>query len=221
MPYTNQPQMGKYTQFSNQMGQNPQQGIYQNAYQNYSGMPYGGFELYRNQYPYHQNTPNPFAPTKLPFLATLELPDLSKLMNDPIRHHFAWPLVPVKIPTDIPKFIGKTGEHPANYITTYHLWCVSNSFLDDLVKLWLFTRTLTSNVAKWFIELPFASFFDFQSLAIAFLTHFQLPILYEMGTILLTSLQKNIATHISDHIHEWRRCKRLVKAPILDALLVD
>jgi len=158
---------------------------------------------------------------KLPFLSTLELPDLSKLMNDPIWHHPAWPLVPIKIPTDIPKFDGKTGEDPANHITTYHLWCVSNWFLDDSIKLWLFPRTLTGNVTKWFIKLPFASFFDFQSLVIAFLTHFQLPIRYEMGTELLTSLRKNTATHISDRIHEWRRCRRLVKAPIPDALLED
>jgi hypothetical protein len=138
--------------------------------------------------PYNQNTQNPFAPTKLPFLATLEFPDLSKLTNNPIRHHFAWPLVPVKIPTDIPKFDGKIGEFPTNHITTYHLWCVSNSFLDDSIKLWLFPKILIGNMVKWFIKLPSTTFFYFQSLAIAFLTHFQLPIRYEMGTELLTSL---------------------------------
>ena len=137
----------------------------------YSRIPYGGFDLNVNQYPFSQYIQNPFSPTKLPFLATLELPDLSKLTNDPIRHHFAWPLVPIKIPTDIPKFDGKTGEDLANHITTYHLWCVSNLFLDDSIKLRLFPRTLTGNVAKWFIELPTSSFFNFQSLAITFLTH--------------------------------------------------
>ena len=146
---------------------------------------------------------------------------MSKLTNNPIRHHFAWPPVPVKILTDIPKFNGKTGEDPSNHITTYHLWCVSNSFLDDSIKLRLFSMTLTDNTVKWFIELSSTSFFDFQSLAIAFLTHFQLPIRYEMGTELLTSLRQNTTTHISDHIHEWRRCRWLVKALTLDALLVD
>ena len=126
---------------------------------------------------------------KLPFLVTLELPNLSKLTNDPIRHHFAWPPIPVKIPMDIPKFDGKTGEDPTKHITTYHLRCIFNSFLDDFIRLRLFTRGLIGNAAKWFIELSSASFFDFQSLAIAFLTHFQLPIRYEMGTELLTSLQ--------------------------------
>jgi hypothetical protein len=76
-------------------------------------------------------------------------------------------------------------------------------------------------VAKWSIELPATSFFDFQSLAIAFLTHFQLPIWYETSTELLTSLHQNTATHISNHIHEWRGRKRLVKALIPDALLAD
>ena len=203
------------------MGQNPQQGMYQNANQTYSGMPYVISRLYSNQYPYNQNTQNPFAPTKLPFLATLELPYLSKLMNDPIRHQFAWPPVLVKIPTDIPKFDGKTGEDLANHITTYHMWCVSNSVLDDSIKLLLFPRTLTHNATKWFIELLSTSFFDFQSLAIAFLTHFQLSIWYEMGTEILSSLRQNTATHISDHIHEWRRCRMLVKALSPDALLAN
>ena len=190
MPYPNQPQMGGYTQFSNQIGQNPQQGMYQYVNQTYSRMPYGGFGLYANQYPYNQPTQNPFTPTKLPFLATLELPDLSKLMNDPIRHHFAWPPVPVKIPTNIPKFDGKTGEDPANHITRYHLWCVSNSFLDDSIKFHFFPKTLIGNAMKWFIDLPSTSFLNFQSLPIEFLTHFELPIRYETGTKRLTSLHQ-------------------------------
>ena len=55
----------------------------------------------------------------------------------------------------------------------------------------------------------------------AFLTHFQLPIRYEMGTELLTSLQQSTSTHISDHIHEWRQCQRLIKTTIRDQLLAD
>ena len=92
--------------------------------------------------PFNQTS---FVHSPLPFLATLELLDLSKLTNDPILHHSAWPSVPVKIPTDILKFEGKTGDDPTSHITTYHLWCVSNSMLDDLVKLLLFPRTLTGN----------------------------------------------------------------------------
>ena len=120
-------------------------------------------------------------------------------------HHPSWPLVLVKILTNILKFEGKMGDDLASHITTYHLWCVSKSMLDDSIKLRLFPRTLIGNAAKWFIELPTSSFHDFGSLAMAFLTHFQLPICYETGMDLLTSLCQNIATHISDHIHEWRR----------------
>lgn len=68
--------------------------------------------------------------------------------------------------------------------------------------LHLFPHTLTRNVAKWFIELPTSSFHDFGSLDMVFLTHFQLPIHYEMGTNTLTSLCQNITTDISDYIHE-------------------
>ena len=54
-----------------------------------------------------------------------------------------------------------------------------------------------------------------------FLTQFQIPIRYEMGTEILTSLRQNNATHISGHIHEWQCYKRLVKAPIHDKLFAD
>ena len=84
--------------------------------------------------------------------------------------------------------------------------------LDNSIKVRLFPRTLTGNAAKWFIKLPTSSFRDFGSLAMAFLTHFQLPIRCETRMDLLTSLRQNTATHISDHIHEWHRRRRLVKA---------
>ena len=81
------------------------------------GRPYGPFG--RNSMSSFNQTS--FGNTPLPFLATLELLDLSKLTNDPILHHLAWPLVPIKIPTDILKFEGKTRDDPASHITTYHL----------------------------------------------------------------------------------------------------
>jgi hypothetical protein len=55
----------------------------------------------------------------------------------------------------------------------------------------------------------------------SFLTHFQLPIRYETGTELLTSLHQTTSIHISDHIHEWRRRQRLIKAVIPDQLLAE
>jgi hypothetical protein len=126
---------------------------------------------------------------KLPFLATLDLPDLSRLTNDPIFHYLVWLAIPAKLPSDIPKFDGKSGEDPNNHVMTFHLWCSSNSLMDDSIRLHLFQRMLTGSATKWYIELPRASFHDFNSLAMSFLTHFQLPIQYETGTELLTSLR--------------------------------
>ena len=124
-----------YAQYPNPIDLNPHQGMYPYTTNPYPGIPYGGSGMNVNQNPSIQSTQNPFAPTKLPFLATLEFPYLSKLTNYPIRHNFAWPPIPMKIPIDIPKFDGKIGEYLATHIVTYHLWCVSNSFLDDSIKL--------------------------------------------------------------------------------------
>jgi hypothetical protein len=75
--------------------------------------------------------------------------------------------------------------------------------MDDSICLCLFQRTLTGTVSKWYIELPMIFFSDYGTLAMAFLTHFQLPIHYEIGTEFLTSLSKYNSTHIPDHIDEW------------------
>jgi hypothetical protein len=45
-------------------------------------------------------TPQP----QLPFMAMLNMPDLSKLMNDYVRHDPSWSPIPTKLPSDIPKF---------------------------------------------------------------------------------------------------------------------
>ena len=157
---------------------------------------------------------------QLPFLVTLDLPDLSKLISDPIRNNPSWPPILVKLPLDIPKFDGKQGDDPKNHVMTFHLWCSSKSIMDDSIQLRLFQWTLTGTATKWYIELPEHSFVDFGSLATVFLTQFQLPIRYEIGIDLLTSLWQNTSTHIFDHIHESIR-RRLIKAPILDQLLAD
>jgi len=58
---------------------------------------------------------------------------------------------------------------------------------------------------KWYIELQRGTFQDFNSLSMDFLTHLQLPIRYETGTKLLTSLRQTNSIHIFNHIHEWRQ----------------
>jgi hypothetical protein len=81
---------------------------------------------------------NPPPPPPMPYLASLNTPDLSKLMNDPILHDPTWPNMPTKLPSDIPKFEGKSGEDPANHVMTFHLWFSSNNIMDDLIHLRLF-----------------------------------------------------------------------------------
>jgi hypothetical protein len=158
---------------------------------------------------------------QLLFLATLDLPDLSRLTNDPIFNSPVWPVIPAKLPSDIPKFDGKSGEDPNNHVMNFYLWCLSNSLMDDSICLRLFQRTLTGSATKWYIELPCASLHDFNSLAMSFLMHFQLPIRYEMGTELLTSLRQTEYVHLSDHIHEWRLRQRMIKVIIPDILLAQ
>ena len=108
------------------------------------------------------------------------------------------------MPSDIPKFDGKYSEDTKNHVMTFHLWCSSNSLMDGSICLRIFQRTVTSIAAKSYIMLPQHSFWNFNALAMAFLTHLQFPIQYETGTDLLNSLQQTTSTHIYDHIHEWR-----------------
>jgi hypothetical protein len=119
---------------------------------------------------------NPPPPLHMPYLASLNIPDLTKLTNDPILHDATWPAMPTKLPSDIRKFEGKVGDDPANHIMTFHLWCSSNSIMEDSVRLHLFQRTLTGPSAKWYVEEKSGSHTTFESLAKAFLTFFQLPI---------------------------------------------
>jgi len=104
---------------------------------------------------------------------------------------------------------------------TYHLWCASNTISDDSIRLRLFQCTLIGLAVNWYIELPRASFYNFSQLATSFLTHFQLPVRYDNGTELLTSLKQSTSTYIFDHIHEWQRRQRLVKVFIPDEILVE
>jgi hypothetical protein len=163
----------------------------------------------------------PHVNKQLPFLATLDLPDLSRILNDPIHHSPQWSAIPTKLPYDIPKFDGKAGEDPKNHVMTFHLWCSYNSLMGDSIHLHLFQRTLTGFAAKWYIELPRGFFADFNTLAMDFLTHYQLPIRYEMGTKILSYFKQNKATHISNHIHQWRWRRRLIKLELPDQSLAE
>ena len=85
---------------------------------------------------------------RLPFLATLNLPDLAKLMNDHVSQNPTCPPFRTKLPSDIPKFKGKNGEDPGDHVTTFHLWCSSNSLNEESIRLRLFQHTLIRVAAK-------------------------------------------------------------------------
>jgi hypothetical protein len=148
----------------------------------------------------------------MPYLASLNIPDLTKLTNDPILHDATWPNMPTKLPSDIPKFEGKPGEDPANHVMTFHLWCSSNNIMDDSIHLRLFQRTLTGSSTKWYVDEKSGSHVTFESLAKAFLSFFQLPVHHDTGLELLSEFKQTTAIHITDHIHEWRRRRSLCKA---------
>jgi hypothetical protein len=155
---------------------------------------------------------NPLPNLSMPYLASLNIPNLTKLTNDPIFHDATWPNMPTKLSLDIPKFEGKPGEDPTNHVMNFHLWCSSNNIMDDSIHLSLFQITLIGSVAKWYVDEKLGSHVTFELLAKAFLSFFQLPVRHD--TWLRTSLEfkKTTAVHITDHIHEWRRRRSLCKA---------
>jgi hypothetical protein len=155
---------------------------------------------------------NPMPPPHMPYLASLNIPDLTKITNDPIFHNPTWPAMPTKLPSDIPKFEGKAGDDPSNHIMKFHLWCSSNNIMDDSIRLRLFQRTLTGPFAKWYVEEKSESHATFESFAKAFFTLFQLPVCHDNGLELLSDFKQTASTHISDHIHEWHRQRSLYKA---------
>lgn len=127
--------------------------------------------------------------------------------------------MPTELLLDIPKFEGK--EDPSNHVTTFHLWCSSNSIIEDFMIHSLFQRTLTGIVAKWYTELPLGAHTTFAPIATVFLTFFQLPIRHDTGVEVITTFRKPIATHITDQILEWRRRCNVCKMNLEDPLFMD
>jgi hypothetical protein len=164
---------------------------------------------------------NPPLPLQLPYLASLNILDLSKITNDLILHNPTWPAMPTKLPLDIPKFEGKAGNDPTNHVTTFHLWCSSNNIMDDSFRLRLFQRTLTGPSTKWYVDEKSGSHVTFESLAKAFFTFFQLPIRHDNGLELLFEFKQTSTTHIADHIHKWCRRHSLCKVETTKQQFLD
>ena len=135
-------------------------------------------------------------------------------MNDLVCHDTTSSSVPIKLPSDIPMFKGKTGEDPGDHVMTFHLWCSYNSPNNDSIRLILFQRNLTSVVAKWYIKFSSTAYDSFLVLATIFLKHFQLLVRYDADTNLLLNFQKNMVSDISNHIQERRKRNRIIKANI-------
>jgi len=167
-------------------------------YPNFSLQP-GASQILGSFHPVHTQQP------KLPFLATLDFPYLSRLLNDPICHDPRWPPMPTKLPSNIPKLEGKPKEDPGDHVTTFDLWCSSNSLRDDSVQLCFFQRTLIGSVVKWYNELDRSIYSTFGELTMVFLNHFQLLVRYDADTELLANFEHMKVVHISDHIRESLR----------------
>jgi hypothetical protein len=105
-----------------------------------------------------------------------------------------------KFPLEIPKFKENLAEDSSDHVTTFHIWCSSNSLKDDSIQLCLFQFTLTESAAKWYIEIDCSRYSSFGEFEIPLLNHFRLSMRYDAGTELLANLEKTKVDHISDHI---------------------
>ena len=54
-----------------------------------------------------------------------------------------------------------------------------------------------------------------------FLQYFQLPVRYDEGVEISLSYRQGTATHITNHIHEWRRRRGLCKIQLDDRIFLD
>ena len=54
-----------------------------------------------------------------------------------------------------------------------------------------------------------------------FLHYFQLPVRYDKGVEIFLSYHQSTTTHITDHIHEWRRRRSLCKIQLDDKIVLD
>jgi hypothetical protein len=133
-------------------------------------------------------------------------------LTEPMHHDPLWPFVPTNIPSDILKFKGNTGEDPSDHVTTFHIWCSFNYLNDNSICLRLFQHTLIGVSMKWYIELLGGTYRDFNQMVLVFINHFQLSVRYDDDMELFSALRQDKAMHISDHIQEWSRQKRLIKA---------
>jgi hypothetical protein len=119
------------------------------------------------------------------------------------------------------KVEAKPKKYPRDHVTTFHLWYSSNSLKSDSIQLRLFQRTLIGSVVKWYIKLNHSRYSSFKKLAMAFLNHFQLPMIYDVGIELMENFEQTKEDHISNHIQEWKHRKSLIKVPFPPEFLLE
>jgi hypothetical protein len=151
----------------------------------------------------------------------LNLPNLSKLLNDPVHHDLSWSPIPTKIPSNILKYEGDTGEDSGDHVITFHLWCSYNSLNYDSICLRLFQGTLTGVSMKWYMKIPGGTYGNFNEMVLVFLKHFQMVVRYDAIIELLSPFHQDKSTHISYHLQEWRRRKSFIKAYIPPDFLLE
>lgn len=108
-----------------------------------------------------------------------------------------------KLPSNIPKFEGKVGEDHANHIMSFHLWCSLEIIIEYFVCLRPFQRTLMGLVMKWYVNEPIGTYTTFEKISKEFLSFFDLDIWHDTRLDIYIGLHQFIATHITNHIHEW------------------
>jgi hypothetical protein len=141
-------------------------------------------------------------PPSMPYLASLNIPDLTKLTNDSILHD---------PPSDISKFEGKPGEDPTNQIMSFHMWCSFNKIMEYSIHLRLFQSMLIGLFTKWYVDEKVRSHSTFESLEKSLLSFLQLPMRHDTCLDILSKFQETLTIHIAYHIHEWRRRRSICK----------
>jgi hypothetical protein len=126
-----------------------------------------------------------------------------------------------KFPIDIHKFKGKPGEYPGDHVTTFHLWCSSNSLKDDFIWLCLFQCTVIGGFTKLYIKIDSSKYGYFNNLAMVFLNHFQLLVRYDARTELLANFDQTKVDHILNHISKWRKRKSLIKFKVSPTFFLE
>lgn len=149
----------------------------------------------------------PFLTPSIPFMASMNLFNLTKLTNGPIHDKPTWPAWLDKLPLDVLKFEGKVGKDPCNHVLSFDLWYSFNN--------------IVGVIAKWYIEKYTYIHTTFVSLDFLFLNFFQLFVPCDEGLKILLSCRQKTTTHIINHVHEKHHRRSLCRITLDDYFFLD